>query len=104
MQVGLIKLSSRVLVLGAIGTLTGCGIVPKPFGYVQVWSDRNTYGDPSMFLERVRTDSPLRFASSSWTTPSGAIVPTSPEQRQGSRPAAEPVADAATSLGTWLFH
>jgi|GEM_PF-2758526 len=104
MQVGLIRLSSRVLVLGAIGTLTGCGIVPKPFGYVQVWSDRNTYGDPSMFFERVRTDSPLRFASSSWTTPSGAIVPTSPQQRQGSRPAAERVADAATPLGTWLFH
>lgn len=99
----LMKLSEsrllRYIGLMAVMTMSGC-MVAKPFGYVQVWTDRNTYGAPSFFIERVRTDAPPRVSAATWIVPDRAA--TSTEQSKSEKP--EVIADAQVPEGVWIFQ
>lgn len=107
MQSTLRRVSYRALVLVCVGISAGCAIGPKDFGYVQLWCDRNSYGDSAMFFERVRTDGSNRPRLAVTYQPSTQPLPVPTEQSKSPKPAdsgADSVAEAMTPEGVWLFH
>ncbi len=85
--------------LTAVAALPGC-MVARPYGYVQVWSDWNTYGDSSFFIERVRTDVPSLVPTVTATAPVRVVSPTEQSQTEKS----EAVADTRVPESVWIFQ